>query len=79
MCGSFDRTVWRARTARIARHGSRSHAAEALALAEDRNAGAAWLDGIRARYPRRYAFRGEINPAARESPYLPAPAGKRRP
>jgi hypothetical protein len=52
--------------------------AEALALAEDRNAGAGWLDRIRARYPRHYAFRGEIDAAARESPYLPSPAAKHR-
>lgn len=52
--------------------------AEALALAEEQRAGAAWLDEIRARYPRHYALRAEIDAAARRSPYLPSPVAKRR-
>jgi hypothetical protein len=52
--------------------------AEALALAEEQSAGAAWLDEIRARYSRHYALRAEIDTAARRSPYLPSPVAKRR-
>jgi hypothetical protein len=52
--------------------------AEALALAEEQSAGAACLDEIRARYPRHYALRAEIDAAACQSPYLPSPVAKRR-
>ncbi len=52
--------------------------AEAIALAEEQRAGAAWLDEIRARYPRHYALRAEIDTAARRSPYLLSPVAKRR-
>jgi hypothetical protein len=52
--------------------------AEALALAEERSAGADWLEEIRARYPRHHALRAEIDAATRRSPYLPSPVAKRR-
>jgi hypothetical protein len=52
--------------------------AEALALADGQNAGVAWLDGVRARYPRHYAFRADVDTATRESPLLPPPVAKRR-
>jgi len=52
--------------------------AESFALADEQSAGAAWLDGVRARYPRHYAFRAEVDAAARASPFLPSPIQTRR-
>ena len=52
--------------------------AEALALTEHTDAGIACLDGLRAGYPRHYAFRSELDKAQRESPFLPSPNAKRR-
>jgi hypothetical protein len=52
--------------------------AEAIALVEEQSAGATWLDEIRARYPRHYALRAEIDTAARQSAYLLSPVAKRR-
>jgi hypothetical protein len=52
--------------------------AEAIALANGQNAGAAWLDRVRARYQSHYAFRAEVDAAARESPILPSPVATRR-
>ncbi len=52
--------------------------AEALALADDQAAGAAFLTGTRSRYPRHVAFRDELDRATAASPLLPAPPAHRR-
>jgi len=52
--------------------------AEALALAEDQTAGAAFIAATRSRYPRHAAFRDELDRATATSPLLPAPTTRRR-
>src|SRR6266545_782486 len=52
--------------------------AEALALAEDQAAGAAFITATRSRYPRHVAFRDELDRASAASPLLPAPPARRR-
>ncbi len=52
--------------------------AEALALAADQAAGAAFITTTRARYPRHVAFRDELDRASAASPLLPAPPPRRR-
>jgi hypothetical protein len=52
--------------------------AEALALAGDQAAAAAFLTGTRGRYPRHVAFRDELDRATAASPLLPAPPARRR-
>jgi hypothetical protein len=52
--------------------------AEALTLAGDPSGGAAFVAGVRGRYPRHVAFRTELDRATRESPLLPAPPPRRR-
>ncbi len=52
--------------------------AEALALAGNQAAGAAFLTGTRSRYPRHVAFRDELDRATAASPLLPAPPAHRR-
>jgi len=52
--------------------------AEALALAADQAAGAAFITATRGRYPRHVAFRDELDRATAASPLLPAPPQRRR-
>lgn len=52
--------------------------AEALALAADQAAGAAFIAATRSRYPRHVAFRDELDRATAASPLLPAPPQRRR-
>jgi hypothetical protein len=52
--------------------------AEALALAEDQAAGAAYVTAVRGRYPRHVAFRDELDRATAASALLPAPPQRRR-
>lgn len=52
--------------------------AEALALAADQAAGAAFVTATRSRYPRHVAFRDELDRATATSPLLPAPPSRRR-
>lgn len=52
--------------------------AEALILAGDQAAGAAFVTGTRGRYPRHVAFRDELDRATAASPLLPAPPARRR-
>ncbi len=52
--------------------------AEALALAADQAAGAAFITATRSRYPRHVAFRDELDRASAASPLLPAPPPRRR-
>ncbi|HEY2937006.1 MAG TPA: hypothetical protein VGJ25_10430 [Gaiellaceae bacterium] len=47
--------------------------AEALALVSGVPEGSAFVAAIRARYPRHYAFRDELDRATRRSPLLPSP------
>ena len=52
--------------------------AEALTLAGNPAAGAAFITGTRGRYPRHVAFRTELDRATAASPLLPAPPQRRR-
>ena len=52
--------------------------AEALTLSGDPSGGAAFVTGIRGRYPRHVAFRTELDRATGESPLLPGPPPRRR-
>jgi hypothetical protein len=52
--------------------------AEALALAGNQAAAAAFFTGTRSRYPRHVAFRDELDRATAASPLLPAPPARRR-
>jgi tetratricopeptide (TPR) repeat protein len=52
--------------------------AEALALAGGSRDGARFLDEARARYPRHYGFRRELDAVTRRSPLLPHPPRQRR-
>jgi hypothetical protein len=52
--------------------------AEALVLAEDQAAGAAFVTATRSRYPRHVAFRDELDRATAASPLLPTPPQRRR-
>lgn len=52
--------------------------AESLTLAGDPSGAAAYVAGVRARYPRHTAFRSELDRATRESPLLPAPPARGR-
>jgi hypothetical protein len=52
--------------------------AEDLTLAGDPSGAAAYVAGVRGRYPRHVAFRTELDHATRESPLLSAPPPRRR-